>query len=121
MAAAVAVDDSEIKGLVKMLRKAGEGCADAAQDALGRVVVDVANAARANAANFNRDSTGELARSVDYDRSGYTRRVFADVRQAFFLEYGSPTTGGPRPWLSAPAERGSARLAVELGRIGAIW
>ena len=119
--ATITVDDSEIKALTRMLRKAGEGCADDADDALDRVVKDVYAEARTNAAGFRTASTGELLGALDYDRSGFTRRVYADVRQAFFLEYGSPTTGAPRPWLSGPAERGSARLAVELAKVGAIW
>jgi hypothetical protein len=47
--------------------------------------------------------------------------IGAPVRQGFFLEYGSPTTGGPRPWLTGPAREGANQLLDELARIGEIW
>lgn len=69
--------------------------------------------------------TGELARSVRIDathrnnEAGYM--IGAAVRQAFFLEYGSPNTGAPRPWLTGPANRELEGLAAQLGKEAEPW
>jgi hypothetical protein len=42
------------------------------------------------------------------------RRVFAEVREAAFLEYGSPNTGAPRAWLTGPARKAIDELFAEL-------
>jgi hypothetical protein len=66
--------------------------------------------------------TGELSRSVQIERlTDGAYRVGAGVRQAFFLEYGSPNTGAPRPWLSAPAMTAQQRVLSEVSKAAALW
>lgn len=120
-ASGIVIDTSELDELAALLRRAADAAPDKADEALGKVVLTVHGAAVRNAAGFNTASTGELAAAVDYDRSGNSRRVFADVRQAYFLEYGSPKTGAPRPWLSGPAERGSLALLRAMAEVGELW
>lgn len=113
-------DFTDIRRLENEIARAANGALSGAADALDRIVPRVAEEARANAASFPH-GTGELARSVEYDTSGLTRRVHAPVRQAFFLEYGSPNTGAPRPWLTGPAESGQNELVRLIGEAGAPW
>lgn len=117
----ISIDTSDLDRLAGLIEHAANGALRNADEALGRVVVEVHGEAVRNAAAFNKDSTGELAAAVSYDTTGNSRRVYANVRQAFFLEYGSPNTGPPRPWLSGPAEKGSDRLLMELAKAGAVW
>jgi len=114
----ITIDVSEIKQLEKLFGTAAKASSVGAEKALRDVTVKVAGEAVANALSFHTASTGELAAAVEHQVSGTGARVFADVRQAFFLEYGSPTTGGPRPWLTEPAERGSTELLTRLSKLG---
>ena len=76
-----------------------------------------AAAGRQTAAGYPK-ATGELASEVSTDMGpGLTGRVYANVRQAWFLEVGSPNTGAPRPWLSEPAERSQERLYAHIIRV----
>jgi len=108
------------------LREIEDAAAKAARDATtvstivlasvaNRVFVDAVANAQATAL------TGELARSVQIERtnrgSADAYMIGAPVRQAFFLEYGSPNTGAPRPWLSAPALKGQDELASHLDKV----
>lgn len=66
--------------------------------------------------------TGELARSVQMERlNDGAYRIGADVRQAFFLEYGSPNTGAPRPWLSSPARSAQMQVLSDMSKAATLW
>lgn len=119
----VTVDTSELDELEAILQRAAERTTKERARALREAGEGVAREARANASSwFTKASTGELAASIETAQRGVSEyRVFANVRQAFFLEYGSPNTGGPRPWLSEPAEKGAERLLTELGKAGDLW
>lgn len=67
------------------------------------------------------NGTGALAGAVRVGGSDLTRTVGADLREAFFLEFGSPSTGGPRPWLTKPAHERTNDLLDRLGAVGALW
>lgn len=117
----ITVDMSEIDDLVRLLAVAAEQAPINADHALDIVVPEVWREAHANAKAFHKRSTGELAGSLDHDTSGQVRRVFAPVKQAALLEYGTPNTGAPIPWLTGPGERGSKRLLEMMAEAGDIW
>ena len=116
----ITVDVSEIRQLAHLLAVAADAARDESEEALREVAMKVAAEARSNASGFA--DTGELpAGAVQLQVSGSGARIYADVRQAFFLEYGSPNTGAPRPWLSGPAERGSTELLKRMAKIAEPW
>lgn len=112
-------DFSDLDRLTADLERAERSAEPNVSMILDIVVPGVAAEARANAASYG--GTGELAASIQYDGAGLTRRVHAPVRQAFFLEYGSPSTGAPRPWITGPAERGASAVLTAMRRAGDVW
>lgn len=117
----ITIDVSEIRELAHLLGAAADATFEEASEAVDEVAHQVHAEARANAASFHTASTGELAGSVDVQVTGTGARIFSNVRQAYFLEYGSPKTGAPRPWLTEPAERGSTELLKRIAKAGDIW
>lgn len=112
------VDFSDLHRLEAQWRDEAKRLPDDAEDDVDEVVQEVASEARATAAGYPK-GTGALAAAVRIVRVGaaaYT--VGAAVREAFYLEVGSPNTGGPRPWLTGPAQRALDEL---VGKIGKRW
>lgn len=111
------IDTSQIDELAALLA----GAAPRMEKDTTRVIDMVTDAVVSSVkAGVPRD-TNELADSVEVDRSGglgyRVRYIHADPKQGYFLEYGSPTTGAPIPWLSGPAQQGSMLLHSELMRV----
>lgn len=117
----ISFDASAIADLNGVLEKARQRSHKDRTKILARIAGEVRDDARDNALAFNTDSTGELAAAVDTEGTAARKRVFANVRQGYFLEYGSPTTGAPRPWLSDPARKGANKLLAEISEVGDIW
>lgn len=118
---AISVDLSDIVALTAMLGKAAVAAPLKADAILDSEVPKVHAAAVSNALAFHKRSTGELASVTAYDTSGNSRRVYAPVKQAAFLEYGTPNTGAPNPWMTGPAEAGSRRILTQMAEAGEIW
>jgi len=114
------LDTSDLDRLRYLLDRAGDRIDNKAADEVRDVTSRIAAEARSTAAGYPH-GTGALAAAVDYEVSGLESRVFANVREAFYLEYGSPNTGAPRPWLTEPTERGMRDLEDKLGKAGAPW
>lgn len=117
----ITFDASAIKEFDEVLSRARERSYKDRTRILARIGGEVRDESRANAQAFNTDSTGELAAAVDMDGTAARKHIFANVRQAFFLEYGSPTTGAPRPWMSDPARKGANKLFAEISEVGDLW
>ena len=112
----VTVDTSEIRQLIAQLRRAADKPIKERTRMLREVGAQVEAEARQNLAG-HRD-TGATEASLRTQMIGVTRvRIHSDTRGAFFLEYGSPNTGAPIPWLSEPARRGEEWLLEELGKV----
>lgn len=111
------VDTSEIDALAALLA----GAAPRMETDTTRVMDQVASSVVAAAKASVPVASGELRDSVQVERQGgkgyRVRYIHAEPRQGYFLEYGSPTTGAPRPWLSGPAQRGAMVLHDELMRV----
>lgn len=120
-AAAVTVDTSDLHSLVAMLALAERSAPIKADQALDIIVPAVHAEASAIVATYDKASTGELLANISHDTSGMVRRVYSTVKQGALLEYGTPTTGAPRPWLTGPAERGSVKLLASMASVGRIW
>ena len=61
--------------------------------------------------------TGALAAAVQVTRAGGgVVSVGAAVREAWYLEVGSPNTGAPRPWLTGPAVRALDELLDRMSK-----
>lgn len=116
----VGIDVSDLADLARMLERAAARPHAERAAVLDRVAREVQAEATAIAATYTK-GTGRLVESIELSGTPVSRRIFADVREAFFLEFGSPNTGAPRPWLTGPAERGAKELFDELGKIGQIW
>lgn len=123
MSQGIQVDMSDLKLLERLLADAERSIAVDAVRIVNRVANQVEREAKQTAASYN--GTGELSRSVRQlgrsDPSGATVAIGAPVRQAFFLEFGSPNTGAPRPWLSGPAARGQQDILIDLAREARLW
>lgn len=117
----ISFDTSELADLAAVLERARSRSWKDRTQALKRTAETVRAEAKANAEAFNTDSTGELAENIEITGTPARKRIGAPVRQAHFLEYGSPTTGAPRAWLSGPARKGANELLAELARIGEPW
>ncbi len=117
----ISADLSQIADLDRVLTAARERPHKVRAQALDRVANRVADEARGIVGGYTTASTGELAGAIYVRGTPVSKFIGADVRQAFFLEYGSPTTGGPRPWLSGPAQKGADELLAELAEAGEIW
>jgi hypothetical protein len=124
MSKEIRADWSDLKLLERLLDEAQRAVHVDAARIVQRVGRQVEREAKQTASSYQ--GTGELASSLRQftylaDPTGATLRVGAAVRQAFFLEYGSPTTGAPRPWLSGPAERGQEDILIDLAREAKLW
>ena len=108
----VGMDMKEIDRLADRLQKAAVRAIPTIEAALTVGALETATQARANAASYG--GTGELSQSVEVEESPLIRRVLAEPRQGAFLEYGTPNTGAPRPWLSGPAETAQRKFFAEL-------
>lgn len=117
----VSVDTSDLLRLIAYLEHAIVRTPAERSAALEKVAARVESEARANAASFHTASTGELAASITRTGTPLFQTVSAPVRQAWFLEAGSPTTGAPRPWMSEPGESGALELLGLIGELGALW
>lgn len=110
------VDTTELTRLARELADNADELDESIGPTLDRIANGVMRDAVSNANSYG--GTGELAAATKVTRSGSTtsrtRRIGAEVRQAFFLEFGSPTTGGPRPWLTGPAAKGHYLLGLEI-------
>jgi Bacteriophage HK97-gp10, putative tail-component len=119
----ISVDVSELNELIAMLERAAERPRKERAGVLRKIGAQVASEARSNASSwFTKASTGRLAEGVTVEGRGVSRvAISSPYREGFFLEYGSPNTGAPRPWLTQPAERGVESLLEELGKMGEVW
>lgn len=110
----ISVDVSQLLELAHILGEVATRPKREAASAHAEVAGKVASEAKANAASYRKAGTGRLAASIQTkaDSSGAT--IWANPREAFFLEYGSPNTGPPRRWLSGPAEDHVAELGEKL-------
>lgn len=113
----VTIDASEIDELRSLLGAAANAAPGAADEALDIIVPQVYREAMTTVAGYPM-ATGETAASMGFDTRGFGRRIWAGTKQGALLEYGTPTTGGPRPWLTGPAERGSMELLRHMAKIG---
>ncbi len=113
----VSMDTSELDRLVADLERAA---ARPTKDR-GRVLLETANKIADDARSGAPVDSGELRSSIYVQGSALTKVVGSDVRQAWFLEAGSPSTGAPRPWLTGPAERNIDLLLEKLGKLGEIF
>lgn len=113
--------DSNLDELEQLLEAARARPYKVRTSALNTAAEQVKAEAKAIVATYDTDSTGELESVIDIDGTPASRRIFAEVRQGFFLEYGTPTTGGPRPWLTGPARTAANDLLNELAAGADIW
>lgn len=116
----VSADFSDLGKLETLLKSAGRKTAQERTVILGTVAERVRSAAAATAASYPH-ATGNLAGDVVVTGSALTKRIGSNVKEGHFLEFGSPTTGGPRPWLTGPAEVGTQELVEALAKAAALW
>ncbi len=112
----ITIDTRDLTSLATALSLAGPKVEREARKALDGAAEDIRAEAAATAASY-RQATGALARNVRVTGDGDARQVGSTVREGWYLANGSPNTGGPRPWLDAPAERGAQQLGEELSKI----
>jgi len=119
----ITIDTSDLKRLSEIFEHAARDAPRESEAALDRAVIKVHALAVLNAARVR--DTGALMESVDYDTEilagSSTRRVFSDVREAWFQEFGSPHTGAPNPWLTGPAYIVVPELVRDIERLGSLW
>lgn len=122
MAASMGItfDTSELDNLADLLATAREKPKAVRAEALGRVGDKVKAEAEAIAQAYP-DPLDELAGNVEMESTPLTRRIFTSKRQGAFLEFGSPNTGAPRPWLTGPAQKGADELFEELSKAAELW
>ena len=112
-------DLSELDTLIDLLEESGDEATKRSHRMVDTNTRIVESAARSNAQA--RADTGELAASVESEVNGFFGKVSADPRQGWFLEYGSPNTGAPDPWMSAPAERAQDAMLETLAKEFGPW
>lgn len=110
----VLFDPSGLDDLEGFLAGAAARVAEVRREGLDHAASAIRDKASATASSYPH-ATGALAADVSVSGSGLSKKVGSNLREAFFLEFGSPTTGGPRAWLSEPARNEMSRLLVELG------
>lgn len=121
----VIADLSELDNLARLLDEARETARRIPEVHLRTAARQVLVEAVANAQGMA--DTGELARSVRLSEHGVASAgqsayvIGANVRQAAFLEYGSPNTGPPRPWLTAPAYKAMDSMAARVLKEASPW
>lgn len=108
-------DTSELDDLNTMLMTAAARVDKVRATGLARTAETVRDQAAATVRSYPH-ATGALANDLHVSGTPLTKLVGSTLREAFFLEFGSPTTGGPRPFLTGPARTEITRLLEELGR-----
>lgn len=122
MAGGLQIDLSDIDRLEGLIAHAANTAPKDSAQALEKRTREAFTEAKANAGSFHKASTGELASVVEMEViRGEHGIIRAPVRQGFFLEYGSPKTGAPRPWLTGPARDAAERLVRDMGDAGSVW
>lgn len=111
----ITFDTHEIDDLNKKLIEASIRVARERARGLSRAAEAVRTQAAATARSYPH-ATGALADSVEVSGTDLSKRVGSTLREAFFLEFGSPTTGGPRPWLTGPARTEINHLFDDLSK-----
>lgn len=106
----VTVDTSDVERALKIFEAAAERVERVSDQALTAAVVGAAGEAIRNASAPDFRDTGATADGVQWDTSGEVRRIGSPTRAAWFNEVGSPNTGAPNPWLSAPARRAAEEM-----------
>lgn len=114
----VSFDTSELENLNRLLAAAAARVDKERASALARAADKVRSQAETTARGYTK-GTGALADSITVTGTPLTKIVGSTLREGFFLEFGSPNTGGPRPWLTQPARTEMTRLLEELGRAAA--
>jgi len=117
----ITVDTSDLDELVELLGAAIERTPKERATALRKAGNTTEAGARANVAGYTKASTGELAGAITHVGTDLTRTIGADVKQAALLEYGTPTTGAPRRWLTGPAEAALDDLLADLAHAAEPW
>lgn len=113
---AVGYDTSELANLQRTLVLAAIRIDKERAAGLQRAATAVRDQAIQTARTYTK-GTGALAENIEVTGTPLTKQVGSDLREAFFLELGSPNTGGPRPFLTGPARIEITKLLVELGHI----
>jgi len=116
----VTIDTSELDKLNAMLQRAADRTAKERKRALDKAEQTTLTEARATAGSYP-NGTGALAASLESGGTDLTRTVGSAVREAWFLEVGTPKTGAPRPWLTGPAEAAVGDMLTELAKAAAPW
>lgn len=120
MSADVFADFTALDDLNSFLEQAITRTAKERTKALDETSEEVRSEAAAIAASYP-NGTGALAENVTVSGTDLTKRVGSDEREGWFLEFGSPNTGGPRPWLTGPADRGAAKMLTRLSKAAEPW
>lgn len=116
----VTFDTSELDNLNGLLGEAITRVDKERASALSHHAELVASTARATVRGYTK-GTGVLAEDISVTGTPLTRVVGSPLREAFFLEFGSPNTGAPRPWLTGPARVEMTELLKELGHAAEPW
>lgn len=114
------VDVSEVESLADLLEHAADIAPDEAEKVLGSETERVHREAERTVRGYPM-ATGETADSMGHDTDGLNRRIWAGTKQGALLEYGTPNTGAPRPWLTGPAEQASKRILTSMAEVGRVW
>lgn len=114
------IDASEIDELASLLAHAADVAPEGAEKLLDVESRKVHDEAQRTVRGYPK-ATGATAASMGRDSDGLNRRIWAGTKQGALLEYGTPTTGGPRPWLTGPAEQASKRILTAMADVGRIW
>lgn len=117
---AITFDTSELDNLNALLGAAAARVDKERASALSHHAEQVASTGRATVRGYTK-GTGALADDISVTGTPLTKVVGSDLREAFFLEFGSPNTGAPRPWLTAPARFEMTELLKELGHAAGPW
>lgn len=117
----ISVDTSDLDNLVGLLEAAIERTPKERAAALLRAGNATEAGARANVATYTKASTGELASTIEHTGTPLSRQVGSTVKQAALLEYGTPTTGAPRPWLTGPADAALDEMLNDLAKAAEPW
>lgn len=113
----VQYDSSELDNLNVLLAAAAARVDRVRARGLATAAQNVRAAGEATARAYPK-GTGALADNVTVSGTALTQVVGSDLREASFLEFGSPNTGAPRPWLTAPAHAEMTQLLKDLGEAG---
>lgn len=117
----ISVDTSDLDNLIDQLGAAINRTPKERAAALRRAGDATEAGARANVASYTAASTGELLSTITHHGTDLQRQVGSTVKQAALLEYGTPTTGAPRPWLTGPAESALDDLLSDLASAAEPW